>query len=165
MACALTTGYTLDCRDGVGGIKEIKIGTFATHAVTSTTGTVSALTTSGWYKYDLPPETADFTETETENDANGTVFYEPALNFVIRKLSTTYRNELRLLTQNRLMVAYADRNNKYWLAGWCNGLTKSGTAVTGKAMGDMSGYNIALKGKEELPIIEISSAIYATLVP
>lgn len=164
MSCALTTGYTLDCRDGVGGIKEIKIGTFANHTTTATSGVVSALTTSGWYKYELRPETADFTETETENDVNGTVFYEPVLNLSIAKLSSTMRNELRLLAQNRLLAAVADRNGRYWLLGWCNGMTKSGTAVTGTAMGDMSGYTVVLTGKEELPMVEIPKQIYDTLV-
>lgn len=165
MACALTQGYTLDCRDSVGGIKEIKIGTFGTHAVTATTGSASTLTTSGWYKYELRPETGDFTEVENENDANGTVFYEPTVSIVASKMSATLRNEMRLLVQNRLMVAIADQNGKYWLTGWCNGLTKKGSAKTGKAMADMNGYEITLSGKENLPMLEISSAIYATLVP
>ncbi len=165
MACALTQGYTVDCRDSAGGIKEIKIGTFGTHAVTATTGTASALTASGWYKYEMRPETGNFDEIENENDGNGTVFYEPAVNIVISKLSTSSRNELRLLAQNRLMVAVADQNGKFFLTGWCNGLTKKGSAKTGKAMGDMNGYEITLAGKENLPMLEISSVIYATLVP
>lgn len=165
MSCALTTGYTLDCRDSVGGIKEVKFGTLATHAVASASGAVTTLTTSGWFKYEMRPETADFTENETQNDANGTVFYEPTLNIVIHKLSTTMRNELRLLAQNRTMAAVADRNGKYWLLGWNNGLTKGGSAATGKAMGDMNGYTITLMGKEELPMLEIPANVYSTLVP
>lgn len=165
MSCALTTGFALDCRDSVGGIKEIKLGTFGTHAVTATTGTVATLTATGWYKYEVRPEVADFTETENENDVAGTVFYEQVVNLAISKLSTTARNELRLLTQNRLMIAVADQNGKYWLLGWNNGATKKGAAKTGKAMGDMNGYDIILTAKENSPMMEISSAIYATLVP
>jgi len=163
--CNLTTNITVDCRNSVGGIKELKLRKHpSTNDITLTSANVvSAIATSGWYKYEFRPETASFTETETENDVNGTVFYEQVLNVMLHKLNTTTRNELRILAQARLDVVVADRNGKYWLLGWNNGLTKSGTAVTGQAMGDMNGYTLVFTGKEELSMVEITSATYATL--
>lgn len=163
--CNLTTNITIDCRDSVGGIKELKLRKHPTTAdVTLTSANaVASVTTSGWYHYAFRPETANFLETENENDANGTVFYDQVVNMMIHKLSTSQRNEFRILAQSRLDVVVLDRNGKYWLLGWNNGVTKSGTAATGQAMGDMNGYTLVLTGKEELPMVEMSSVIYATL--
>lgn len=164
--CNLTTNITLDCRDSVGGIKELKLRKHPStlDVVTTSANVVSTITTSGWYKYEFLPETANFTETETENAQNGTVFYDQVLNVMLSKLSTTKRNELRILAQSRLDVVVVDRNGVSWLLGWNNGMTKSGTAATGQAMGDMNGYTLVLTGKEEDPMLEVPSAIYATLV-
>lgn len=164
--CNLTTNITLDCRDSVGGIKELKLRKHPStlDVVTTSANVVSTITTSGWYKYEFLPETANFTETETENAQNGTVFYDQVLNVMLSKLSTTKRNELRILAQSRLDVVVVDRNGVSWLLGWNNGMTKSGTAATGQAMGDMNGYTLVLTGKEEDPMLEVPSSIYATLV-
>lgn len=164
--CNLTTNITLDCRDSVGGIKELKLRKHPStlDVVTTSANVVSTITTSGWYKYEFLPETANFTETETENAQNGTVFYDQVLNVMLSKLSTTKRNELRILAQSRLDVVVVDRNGVSWLLGWNNGMTKSGTAATGQAMGDMNGYTLVLTGKEEDPMLEVPSAIYVTLV-
>lgn len=164
--CNLTRNITIDCRDSVGGIKELKLRKHpSTNDITLTSANVvSAITTSGWFKYEFRPETASFNETETENDVNGTVFYEQNLSVMIHKLTTTLRNEFRILTQSRLDVVILDRNNKYWLLGWNNGLTKSGSAATGQGMGDMNGYTLTLIGKEELPMVEVTSTTYNTLV-
>lgn len=163
--CNLTTNITLDCRDSVGGIKELKLRKHPSilDVVTTSANVVSTITTSGWYKYEFLPETANFTETETENAQNGTVFYDQVLNVMLSKLSTTKRNELRILAQSRLDVVVVDRNGVSWLLGWNNGMTKSGTAASGQAMGDMNGYTLVLTGKEEDPMLEVPSAIYATL--
>lgn len=164
--CNLTTNITLDCRDSVGGIKELKLRKHPStlDVVTTSANVVSTITTSGWYKYEFLPETANFTETETENAQNGTVFYDQVLNVMLSKLSTTKRNELRILAQSRLDVVVVDRNGVSWLLGWNNGMTKSGTAATGQAMGDMNGYTLVLTGKEEEPMVEVPSGIYVTLV-
>jgi hypothetical protein len=45
MACALTQGYALDCRDSLGGITEVYFIEFKNvSAVTEASGVVSAIT-------------------------------------------------------------------------------------------------------------------------
>lgn len=163
--CNLTTNITLDCQDSVGGIKELKLRKLpTTNDITLTSANVvSAVTTSGWYSYAFNPETAAFTETETISDTNGSRFYDQSLTLMLHKLSTITRNELRILTTMRLQVVVVDRNGKSWVLGYNNGLVKSGTAQTGQAMGDMNGYNLTIAGKQELPMIEMTAATYATL--
>ena len=168
MPCALTTGYTLGCRDNVGGITEVRLIAF--NSVTGTivvdgsgvvTGTFPA---SGFYKYEVPKGAGQFTETVNASTENGTIFYQQELVFPINRMTQTVRNELRLLGLNRLMAIVTDRNGKYWLLGRSNGLdVTAGTAQTGTAMGDRNGYEMTFTGMEELPCSEVSSSIITAL--
>ena len=169
MSCALTQGYTLDCRDNVGGVKEIYI----TELVNMTTpmvssGTVTAITMATgtqFWKYQLEKETSSLVEHIQTSDTNGTIHYEQDLDFSIRKLQANWRNEIRSLAQNRLAVIVLDRNGKYWLCGLNNGLElQNSDTLTGKAMGDFNGYQLKFKGKEELPMPQVILSDFSTLL-
>jgi hypothetical protein len=168
MSCALTTGYTLGCRDSVGGIKTIYVqGWNATGTVnTNGSGTVTGFTgfSSGFYEYDLTKATSSLTETLNASIENGSIYYTPEVTFTINKLQVAVRNELRLLARNRLLVIVQDNNNRYWLLGSANGLeATAGTAGTGTAFGDRSGYEMTLTGMEPDPMLLIVSTTFTPL--
>ena len=159
MSCSLTTGYALGCRNSVGGIKTIFVQTFnPTGTVANTTGSVSGTLAGTWFEYDLTKATSSMTETLNASVENGTLFYTPELTFTINKLQTTVRNELRLLAQNRVYAIVQDNNDRYWFLGAANGLEVSaGTAGTGTAFGDRSGYEMTLSGMEPNPMLNVLS--------
>ncbi len=167
MSCSLTTGYALGCRDSIGGIKTIYVQAFnSTGSVnTNGSGTVTGFTgysASGFFEYDLTKATSSMTETLNASVENGTLFYTPEVTFTINKLQVAVRNALRLLAQNRLIVIVQDNNSRYWLIGADNGLEASaGTAGTGTAFGDRSGYEMTLSGMETNPMLLIASATFA----
>jgi hypothetical protein len=52
MACLLTSGYTLDCADSVGGIKKIYITELANKgSITAASGIITAFTLSAGKKF------------------------------------------------------------------------------------------------------------------
>jgi len=168
MSCSLTTGYALGCRDSVGGIKTIYVqGWNATGTVnTNGSGTVTGFTgfSSGFYEYDLTKATSSLTETLNASIENGSIYYTPEVTFTINKLQVAVRNELRLLARNRLLVIVQDNNNRYWLLGSSNGLeATAGTAGTGTAFGDRSGYEMTLTGMEPDPMLLITSTTFTPL--
>ena len=73
MACDITAGFSLGCRDNAGGIKSLYIlsGSLPETGVTETAGQVTDLSGTGiFYQFDLTRGTSDFTETingSTEN--------------------------------------------------------------------------------------------------
>lgn len=168
MPCLLTSGYTLDCADSVGGIKKIYITELANKAsITAASGIITAFTLSAgkkFFTYELQKETSNLVENITRNENNGTVFYEQVLQFTIRKMAASLRNEIKLLAQNTVMIIVLDRNGKYWLLGESNGcaMTNS-TAATGTAMGDFNGYTLNFRGTEEAPCQEVTSSLIAGL--
>lgn len=169
MACALTQGYTLDCKDSLGGLKSvyfIEKGNVA--SVTETAGVVTAISLAVgkvFYKYDLVKETSSFTETVTASVQNGTIFYAQELSVILNKLQANTRNEILLLAQNSLVAIAEDRNGKYWLLGKDGGLDISGgTAASGVAAGDRNGYELTFAGQEASLAPEVDSTIIAALV-
>ena len=168
MSCSLTTGYALGCRNSVGGIKTVFVKAFVPSGSVSTnlsgqvTGFIPTSTSGSWFEYDLTKATSSMTETITASSENGTIFYAPEVTFTINKLQTTVRNELLLLARARVYVIVQDNNDQYWFLGAVNGMElTAGTAGTGTAFGDRSGYEITLSGMEPNAMLNIATTVFA----
>lgn len=158
MACELTKGRALDCRDGIGGIKAVyfvqlaDITTFTTAA-----GVLTELViTSNLFKYNLARGTGSYTESVNVSTENGTLFFQPEVNIKLHKMTTADQNELKLLAQNRRLVIFVETNNvnasgkrTILCAGGVNGMElTAGTVQSGVAFGDMNGYDLTFTGME-----------------
>lgn len=172
MSCTLIGAMPFDCRDSVGGIKEIKVkihpGLTAIASDFVVTSGVVAITSSSlnlWYKYFVEKETADMTETVNVNAAQGTRFFQQELKLVFNKLSAKIRNEVNVLSQSPLLIAIRDMNDNYWLIGCDYGADMTaGTNKTGAARGDRSGSELTFTAKESQSILNMTSANYDLLV-
>jgi len=168
MACALTSGYTLDCKDSLGGIKAVW---FIEHAnvssVTEASGVVSAITKAAgkvFYKYELVRNTSTLTENITASLENGTVFYAQELSVILNKMQASTRNEILLLAKNVLMAVVQDSNGKYLLLGKQNGIDiTGGSSTTGSSQCDRNGYTLTFTGGEPSLAPEVASGIIAGL--
>lgn len=168
MACALTTGFTLDCRNSNGGIEAVYFTEIENKATLSASASVidtfTLDTGKQFFKYELRKKTSIFEQNIQVNNENGTVFYEQTLSVKLDKLETTKRNEILLLAQNNLMVIIKDNNGKYWLMGETRGaLLNGGKGSTGTAYGDMSGFELTFMGEEAELSKEVDSSLLATL--
>jgi len=151
MACDLTQGRNVPCKDVVGGIKEVyfvdygDLGTlsFGTDdELTNATGTFTA------YKYDVKG-TNQMTQNFNVSRENGTTFFEQVLELQLTKLSKEDNKELKLIAYGRPHVFVVDYNGNCFGLGLEHGCeVTAGTAVTGTAMGDLSGYTLSLTGNE-----------------
>ncbi|MBT8172032.1 hypothetical protein KJN74_04090, partial [Candidatus Bathyarchaeota archaeon] len=110
MACNLTQGFTLDCKDAVGGIKSIHLIDWASTGFSVVDGEVTGTTVASGdvYTYELPKGVGSMTTTTNVSQENGTVFNQSDIVARLRKLSTTKRNELKLLAQNRVFCIVKD---------------------------------------------------------
>lgn len=168
MACALTQGYVLDCREGIGGIKEVYvIETLGVDVITEVSGVVTAITKKAgkrFWKYMLPRDTSNTTEAINGNEQNGTLFYAQTVNIVLNKRQTSVRNEVMLLAKNNLTVVVVENSNKAWLFGRSQGLTlTTGTSDSGTAWGDRNGYTLPFVGNEIELAPEVLNSVIATL--
>ena len=163
MACELTKGRSLDCKDIVGGIRAVYFVQKEDVLWTESSGSITDLEFAGGasatlYKYNLVRGTGSYTETITASAENGTVFYEPSFNIKLHKLTTADQQEIKLLAQNRLVVfvesnAINSAGKRVILClGQVNGMElTTATGVTGIAFGDMNGYDLTFVGMEDSP--------------
>ena len=169
MACDITSGFTLGCRDNSGGIKNIYILSGSISAINEVSdGLISGITGSGsFYKFELTKNTGDLTEAPTPSLENGTVFYEQTLNVAFHKLQSSIRNQVKVLAQNPDLKIIVETNNgiespytgRYFLVGRYRGATLSaGSAATGTAFGDANQYALTFQGLEPEPMDEIQTS-------
>jgi len=147
--CELTTGFGLECKDAIGGIKQIvlvdkaNVTSFsfdANEVVTLINGAASG----DLFTYELPTQTGSFEETINFNRDNGTVFYTQTVNVMLHKLSAAKRLELQGVATARVIVFVQDTNSNWWAVGYENGADLStSTAATGTVLGDMNGFTLA----------------------
>lgn len=153
MACELTAGFALDCKEGVGGIKAIFLQQLVDFqsgvTVDATSEEIDGLPTASVYQYTLPKHTGSFTEEVQSSVENGTIFYTQTVTATFFKLTAARRKQLELVAKNRLVVFVQDNNNNIWMVGKVDGaeVTAASTA-TGTAKGDLNGYTITFTAEE-----------------
>lgn len=153
MACDLTQGRKVPCKDVVGGINRVwfvdfgDLGTLTIGTddeLTDATGTFSA------YQYDVKGANS-LEQNFNVSRENGTTFFEQVLNLTLTKLSKEDNKELKLIAYGRPHIFVEDYNGNVFLVGADHGAeVTGGTAVTGSSMGDLSGYTLSLTGSEKL---------------
>jgi hypothetical protein len=153
MACTLTTGRKLACKDAVGGIKAVYLAEYGTlgTATIGATGYVTAfsLTNYSLYQYDVK-SASGLEQTINSSDDNGTTFYEQVLTLVLTKLDPLTQVELQKVIANRPHVFIQDNNGNYLAVGMTRGTTTTGTISSGIALGDMNGYSLTITAQEPL---------------
>lgn len=169
MACSnLTAGFTLDCNDSNGGIDKIFIANGPVESITSTAGTItaitvggSALTPSDFFDFEVPRQTSSFTETINVSQENGTVFYDQALTMVFNKMEASKRDQILLIAEaTDMVVVFKDNNGKYFSVGVERGaFMTAGSSVSGTAYGDRNGYELTISGMEDKPSFEVTGSI------
>ena len=173
MACILTRGLNVDCKDQIGSLKTIFFcagysSNIGQHATLNGTDPLQIDTAgfTGWtaygnptgstmtlFKYDLRPNLSSMTINTNSDPATGTTFFEQTLSLSLQKLSVQQSNEIKLICYNRVQIFVQDMNDNLFLLGFDNGMDVSGgTIVTGAAKGDMSGYTLELRGEEKDPM-------------
>ena len=172
MACDLTRGRLIDCKDTIGGLKAIYIAKSYSNNV-SAVATINAteMTTAGFatwsccggtvevFKYDLVPNLSSMTVNINSDNANGTTFFTQTLSVTLQKIDHDMTNELRLMAYSRAQIFVQDSNDNVFLLGIDNGCHVSGgTVITGTAKGDLNGYTIEWSAEENNALIQLPAS-------
>jgi hypothetical protein len=161
MACDLTLGRAVPCKDVVGGINKIYFVnygdlpavTLSSDEITDISGSFTA------YEYDVKGNSS-FEQAFNSSRENGTTFFTQTLNLTFTKLTKEDNKELKLMAYGRPYVFVLDYNGNLFLMGKNYGAeVTGGTIVTGAAMGDLSGYTLTLEGQEQLPANFVAQSV------
>lgn len=163
MACDLSAGRNVPCKDVVGGVSAVYFVDFgglgaiteSADEVTDMAGTFSA------YKY-IVKGANSLEQAVTSSQDNGTTFFEQTLTLNLPKLTKEDMVQFKLMAYGRPHCVIVDNNGNALLAGKEHGLTVSaGSITTGAAFADMSGTTLTLSGSEKLPSNFIAGATAA----
>ena len=166
MACLMSTGRKLACKDAVGGIKAVYFADYGTlGAATITAGVVSAFAglTYTLYKYDVK-SASGLEQTITSSDESGTTFYEQTLTVVLTKLGALTQQELQKLIVGRAHAFIEDNNGNFLAVGMTRGTNVTGTISTGVALGDLNGYTLTIMAQEPLMAQFVTSTLVTSKI-
>ena len=172
MACNITRGRLIDCKDTIGGLKAIYIAkSYSNDVSASATINTTEMTTAGFanwsccggtvevFKYDLVQNLSSLTVTINSDNANGTTFFTQALSVTLQKIDHDMTNELRLMAYSRSQIFVQDANDNVFLLGIDNGCHVSGgTVITGVGKGDLNGYTIEWSAEENNALIQLPAS-------
>ena len=165
MACLLTSGRSLPCKNSVGGLKSIGFADYGSLGdLTITSGEVTAWSELSVeiYQFDIKGNSSLET-TITSSRENGTTFYQTALNLTLPYLDKATQEEIKLLAAARPHVFVEDYNGNWFLVGADHGCeVTGGTIVSGAAMGDLSGFTLVMDAQEKQPPYFVDSTIVTT---
>lgn len=164
--CVISTGRGEACKDSLGGISAVYIFNYGEATFTidadgwvtdiqpaSGTGVVNA------YKY-VTRHQSSMEQTIQANAENGTVFFDQAVNLVLKRLDAQTSKEVKLLAWGRPQIVVETNTGQAWLCGYAAGCdVVGGTITTGVAKGDLAGYTINFLGQEKEPAEELSGAV------
>ena len=172
MACDITRGRLIDCKDTIGGLKAIFIcKAYNNNIEQVATISDTEMTDAGFniwsaqvaaktivFKYDLIPNLSSMTVNINSDNANGTTFFNQTLSVTLQKIDHDMTNELRLMAYTRSQIFVQDQNDNVFLLGMVNGChVTGGTVITGTAMGDQNGYTIEWGADEKNALIQLKA--------
>jgi hypothetical protein len=170
MPCAILAGYALDCKDAVGGIKNIYVAPLSSVSAVAenASGYVTGITMVGsnkFFKYELEPRGANSGTSNINSDpAVGTVAYEQTLSVSFLKMKYETSNKLQTIIANRTAILVEMKTGQYFYYGKENGMeVNGGTAATGAAMNEFNGYNLTFSGMEKTLPQEINPTLITAI--
>lgn len=166
MACLMTTGRKLACKDAVGGIQKVFFADYGTlGTATITAGIVTAFSGSTYtlFQYDVK-SASGLEQTITSSNDNGTTYFEQSLTLVLTKLDALTQAELAKVIATRPHVFIQDNNGNYLAVGMTRGCDTNGTISTGVALGDLNGYSLTITAQEPLMAQFVTSTLVTSKI-
>lgn len=169
MGCVTLQATAKGCADQVGGIRTIYIAEWdeVTAVATDASGVVTAITTSpNFQEYKVRRESSNWTEPIQKDATNGTTFYQPTLNFMLKRKSAAIRTEVLALAKADLMIIIQENTGTYFLLGEEAGMEMipSAGAQSGTAFGDANQYDMTFEGRETAPAKVVDPTIIAGII-
>ena len=180
MACNLTLGRKVDCKDSIGGLRTMYIlpnycGNIEASAVIADSEMTDA-DFADWdtygdptsskqtlLQYDLRPNLSSLTVNFNSDAGTGTTFWTSVLSITLQKLDHDATNQLKMAAYNRSQIFIRDSMDNIFLLGMNTGCNMTtGTMATGAAKGDLSGYTLEFTSEEKLPPIQVKPTLGAT---
>ena len=164
MPCAIVSGYTIDCRETIGGIDAVFFAEYGNVTIADASGVVTGITKAAgkkFFKFEIPTKSSAVASSNpTGSIENGTLFFEQTLDFPINKRDATTRNIVTTLAKNKVVAVTLDKDGTYRMYGKGAGLyLVASTGTSGAAAGDAQGYMLKFEGSEKEDFFEVTNGV------
>jgi hypothetical protein len=149
MACLVTQGRLVACKDGIGGLYKIFLANFgAITPVLSASNVITNLSAATLYEYELKG-VSKFTQDFISSRENGVSYVNQTLTIDLQGVDFNTNNEIKLMAYGRPQIIVQDNTGAAFLAGRLRGLDlTSGVNDSGGALSEKRGYLLTLVGME-----------------
>jgi hypothetical protein len=173
MSCAIVSGYSITCRESVGGIETIYLiendylyDASGNSLVTTASGVVTALNKKSgkkFWKFEVPRATSTANNGITSSIENGTFFFTHQIIFPINSRSADVRNIVTTLAKNRLTFVTKEGDD-FRMYGKEFGLQlETAESGSGTQLNDRNGYLLTFSSQEREDFLIVPSNIASTL--
>lgn len=164
MACALTSDYSIGCRESIGGIDAVYFAEFGNVTILDASGTVTGITKvtgKRFYKFEVPTKSsANATSNPVSSVENGTLFFQQEVDFPVNSRDATTRNIITTLAKNKVVIVTKDKDGTYRMYGKQYGMYMGqSTGQTGAGAGDKNGYELKFEGMEKEDFFVVATAV------
>lgn len=178
MSCDISLGRKEVCKDSIAGLRAVYFVNYGAVDVNGYTYDVTdtdmitlippsvALALVNAYKYELKGASTLDQNVVTSRE-NGTTYVEQVLTLQLKKLTVAMHKQAKLLAYGRPHILVENNAGDFFWCGLQHGCdVTGGTAVSGAAMGDMSGYTLTFTGMEKIfaNFVDAASASAADLL-
>ena len=169
MACNLTKGYTLPCKNEIGGFRAIYLANYGSYGFTTTsTDAGHQLTDIGTlasvFKYELKNSGNSFVETINSSRDAGTTSFSQVMTAVVTGLNEDLDFQLKMMAFGRPIVFVETNGGKVIAMGITLGAELSGTSknIEGALEGAVNA-TLTLTAVEPEPAFQLNASAITAL--
>lgn len=144
MACNIASGIVRDCKNSIGGLRNIYLFDYVDDAFTVSAGQATAINplVTAAYEFEIDGDGHTLVEDFVPSRDNGTSVNTQTLTAMLKKIDATKSATLNTLVYGRTIAVVRDRNDVYSVMGIYDGCDFSVNSATGSAKADMNGYTL-----------------------
>ena len=151
MSCALTSGRTEPCKDGIGGLKKAYFLDYveASFTVSNGEGTAMNVAVTEVFEYPLRATNNTFSEAMVSSKDNGTTVNTQTLEVRLKKQDAATSNQIKLMAYGRPIIVVVGNDNAHRVMGISEGCDLTGSNIqSGGARSDFNGYELTFTAEE-----------------
>lgn len=149
MACLITQGRLVPCKEFIGGLYKVWFINFDSFTPTlDAEGVITSMSGATAYEYELKG-TSKLTQDMVSSRDNGSTYVTQTLALELQGGDYDFNNQIKLLAYGRPHAIVQDNYGSAWYAGRFRGMdVTSALHDTGGAISDKYGYTVTLVGME-----------------
>lgn len=166
MACDITAGRLIPCKNTIGGIGKVYFFNFVENAFTVANSVATAINplVTAVFQYDLVGETNNLAQSMVSSSTAGTTVNTQTLTLALNSLTKEDSHQLNLLAYGRPIAVVKDKNGNYLACGLSEGIDFTIAPTTGAGKADFNGYNLTGVSMEGALAPHLDSATITALL-